>query len=395
MDEGDSTQCGYSARSPSGRRCWRWCSAPARRVGGSASRNDQDRLRRVRRGPRHGRGLCPGPGGRGLHCRPGRHRRLVPVGLTAAAIESGQIDLKPEYLGGGLGVLRRHADADSEENKADLQAALAGKGGGITVLDYTPGQDTNAFVVRQDTASQLNLAKMSDVARGPERAQVGARHGLPDQPAVRAVPEGRLRHRVRPTSRSWRRATRRWPRRCSTRPSTWRSCAPPARRSQFNGWVVLEDDKETQPAENIAPIVRNDFLAKVDQGEVHEDPQRRVRQDRHGDARPALLRRHDHPQGPERRRVRVAEVGGARRLLAAPRLRPEPPAPPGARQFHVGSGLDPGPDPDAAICNANGLHSTYLQRGWLDAPARLGSTGLDLLATRRSPRVSPRRSFNA
>ena len=26
---------------------------------------------------------------------------------------------------------------------------------------------------------------------------------------------------------------------------------------------VLEDDKKTQPADNIAPIVRNDYLAKV------------------------------------------------------------------------------------------------------------------------------------
>ena len=32
-----------------------------------------------------------------------------------------------------------------------------------------------------------------------------------------------------------------------------------------NGWVVLEDDKQTQPADNIAPIVRNDYLAKVDE----------------------------------------------------------------------------------------------------------------------------------
>ena len=31
-----------------------------------------------------------------------------------------------------------------------------------------------------------------------------------------------------------------------------------------NGWVLLEDDKHTQPADNIAPIVRNDYLAKVD-----------------------------------------------------------------------------------------------------------------------------------
>ncbi|HLY15066.1 MAG TPA: glycine betaine ABC transporter substrate-binding protein, partial [Candidatus Limnocylindrales bacterium] len=31
-----------------------------------------------------------------------------------------------------------------------------------------------------------------------------------------------------------------------------------------NGWVALQDDKNTQPADNIAPLVRNDYLAKVD-----------------------------------------------------------------------------------------------------------------------------------
>ena len=40
---------------------------------------------------------------------------------------------------------------------------------------------------------------------------------------------------------------------CSTQPAI----------AQF-GFVSLDDDKETQPAENIAPIVRDDYLAKVD-----------------------------------------------------------------------------------------------------------------------------------
>ena len=31
-----------------------------------------------------------------------------------------------------------------------------------------------------------------------------------------------------------------------------------------NDFVLLEDDKQTQPADNIAPLVRNDFLAKTD-----------------------------------------------------------------------------------------------------------------------------------
>lgn len=33
-----------------------------------------------------------------------------------------------------------------------------------------------------------------------------------------------------------------------------------------NGWVVVEDDLDIQPAENLAPIVRNDFLAQVEGG---------------------------------------------------------------------------------------------------------------------------------
>jgi osmoprotectant transport system substrate-binding protein len=40
---------------------------------------------------------------------------------------------------------------------------------------------------------------------------------------------------------------------CSTQPAI----------VQF-GFVVLEDDKQTQPAENLAPLVRNDYLEKVD-----------------------------------------------------------------------------------------------------------------------------------
>jgi osmoprotectant transport system substrate-binding protein len=39
---------------------------------------------------------------------------------------------------------------------------------------------------------------------------------------------------------------------CSTQPEI-----------QVNGWVILEDDKNTQPAENIAPLVRNSLLTAL------------------------------------------------------------------------------------------------------------------------------------
>ncbi len=40
-----------------------------------------------------------------------------------------------------------------------------------------------------------------------------------------------------------------------------------------NGWVILEDDKSTQPADNMARLIRNDLLAKVGSRHVRQDPQ--------------------------------------------------------------------------------------------------------------------------
>ena len=37
-----------------------------------------------------------------------------------------------------------------------------------------------------------------------------------------------------------------------------------------NDWVVLEDDRQTQPAENIAPIVRTDVLEKIDRSKFEQ-----------------------------------------------------------------------------------------------------------------------------
>ncbi len=183
--------------------------------------------------------------------------------VTAAAIESGQIDLKPEYLGGGLAYYGGTPGRSSDENKANLQAALAGKGGGITVLDYTPGQDTNAFVVRQETASQLNLAKMSEVAPVQNELKWALATDCPTNPLCAKVlkdeygidqPDATLLAACSgEMAAALLNKTVDLAEMCSTSPEI-----------KDNGWVVLEDDKGTQPAENVAPIVRNDLLAKVD-----------------------------------------------------------------------------------------------------------------------------------
>ena len=187
--------------------------------------------------------------------------------VTSAALESGQIDLKPEYIGSGLGFYDPALPSgDAAANAEELGGVLADKGGGISVLAYTPGEDTNAFVVRGDTATERSLTTISDLT-----AVAGElKWGLPPECADNALCGGALKDAYgidiatlqvtplaacdAPIAEALNGGAIDVAELCSTQPAI----------AQF-GFVVLEDDKDTQPAENIAPIVRNDYLAKVDE----------------------------------------------------------------------------------------------------------------------------------
>ena len=89
-------------------------------------------------------------------------------------MDAGQIDLVAEYVGSGLGFYdKTKISGDGQANATALQAAIKSKG--ETVLGISPGQDTNAFVVRKDTSTTLNLTKMSDLAA----VQTQLKWGLP------------------------------------------------------------------------------------------------------------------------------------------------------------------------------------------------------------------------
>src|ERR1700675_1937726 len=53
--------------------------------------------------------------------------------VSAPALESGQFDLKPEYIGSGLAFYEAGKQTgDPASNQKELQTVLSGKGGGIT-----------------------------------------------------------------------------------------------------------------------------------------------------------------------------------------------------------------------------------------------------------------------
>jgi osmoprotectant transport system substrate-binding protein len=183
----------------------------------------------------------------------------------APAFEQGQVDLVPEYVGSGLGYYQKALiTGDGDTNRTSLQAVYDAKGRLATVLAITPAQDTNAAVVRKDTADSMKLAKMSDLAA----VQDQLRWGLPPDCDANPLCKGALEAygiKYPPKQREALAA-------CDAPIAealkgnaidfAWLCSTQPAIAQ--NGFVTLEDDLATQPAENIAPVVRNDYLAKVD-----------------------------------------------------------------------------------------------------------------------------------
>jgi len=187
----------------------------------------------------------------------GSRQQRIPI------MDAGQVDLVAEYVGSGLGFYdATKITGDGQKNADALQAAIKSKG--LTVLGISPGQDSNAFVVRSDTATSLNLKNMSDLAA----VQTQIKWGLPADCDTNPICSGALKlygityppaKRTAlgacdvPMAQALQGKAIDLAELCSTQPAI----------AQF-GFVQLVDDKQTQPAENIAPIVRDDYLAKVD-----------------------------------------------------------------------------------------------------------------------------------
>ena len=200
--------------------------------------------------------------------------------VVAPAIVSGQIDLQPEYIGSRISFELKQANpsggptiggitgptGDSATNLANLQTLLAPQN--LTVLNYTPAVDTNAFVVRTDTAQQFHLTKMSDLAAVQSQLKWGLATDCPTNPLCGAPGGALSKYGITattiagatllsacdvPMADALKNKTIDVGELCSTQPDII-----------VNGWVLLQDDLATQPADNISPIVRNDYLAKVD-----------------------------------------------------------------------------------------------------------------------------------
>jgi osmoprotectant transport system substrate-binding protein len=179
--------------------------------------------------------------------------------VSQSALESGQIDLKPEYLSSLLLFLDPNAVASNDPaNVARQDESLLGPRG-ITVLPPSAAQDTNEFVANRETAQAFHLTTMSSLAPVAGHLTLGAPPECPLRPfcmpgmhdvygitfddfepldaggplTVAALKNDQVQVGLL----------------FSTDPSI-----------EANGFVPLADDKHLQNAENITPVIRTEKL---------------------------------------------------------------------------------------------------------------------------------------
>ena len=190
-----------------------------------------------------------------------RHFNLGDREVVYPALTSGQIDLIAEYTGS---LLTYKHDASARSTRlpgGDRTRPTAGgdRRDGLTALAYAPAQDKNGIVVTADTAASLGLTKVSDLAAHNGELTFGGPPECPERPlcliglqdlyglqfagftpldvggplTVAALEGGEIDVALLFTSDGVIAA---------------------------KGFVLLEDDMNLQPSENVIPVVRDEIV---------------------------------------------------------------------------------------------------------------------------------------
>jgi len=186
-----------------------------------------------------------------------RNLELGERDAVRAAIDGGDINLYPDYLGGLAGFLELVPTSDAAATQADIATALEPLG--QTILDFSPGTDADGFAVRQETADELSLATMSDLA-GATDLVWGLAPGCPDNPLcgpglndVYGIDISTLdTESLPPCSAEMAEALN------SAAIDVAQVCTTQAEIASFN-FVLLEDDMGLAPAQNLAPVLTQEL----------------------------------------------------------------------------------------------------------------------------------------
>jgi len=179
--------------------------------------------------------------------------------VSQAALESGQIDVKPEYLSSLLLFLDANGEHSNDPGAVAAQDAGVLAPRGISVLTPSPAQDQNVFVANAQAAQQFGLTTMSSVAAVAGDLTFGGPPECPQRPfCLEGLHDtyGVLFHDFVPLDAGGPQTVAALQDN-DVQVGLLFSTDPNIRA---NGFVPLEDDRQLQDAENITPVIRTSAL---------------------------------------------------------------------------------------------------------------------------------------
>jgi len=175
--------------------------------------------------------------------------------ISQPSLEKGEIDVKPEYLGSLLTFVGKDsgatASSDADKNAEAIDKILEAKG--LKLLDHSEANDTNAIVVTRKTADAKKLAKVSDLTSIAGQLTFGGPPECPSRPFC--IPG--LKEKYGIEFKSFKPLDVGGPLTVAALEGDEVDVALLFSTSSViskKGFVVLEDDKALQTAENIAPV---------------------------------------------------------------------------------------------------------------------------------------------
>ena len=181
--------------------------------------------------------------------------------VVIPALESGQIDLEVDYLATLLAFLDKTAkgSTDAATTAKTLDEKLKAKN--LVQFDFAPAVDQNGIVVTKDTATRLNLKKVSDLTAVAKDLTFG---GPPECPNREFCAQG-LEKVYGIKFKSFKPLDVGGPLTVTALDGKQIDVALLFTSDAIiavKGFVLLEDDKKLQLSDNVVPIVRKDIADK-------------------------------------------------------------------------------------------------------------------------------------
>jgi osmoprotectant transport system substrate-binding protein len=183
------------------------------------------------------------------------------------ALEEGEIDVVPEFVGTLTTFLEGEASPDAEESKRALEGVLPE---GLVALEPSEAESTNVFVVTSETAEAEGLETVSDLAGKEGALTLGGPPECPERPFC--IPGLRDTYGV-DFSGNFRPLDAGGP---LTKDALTNGDIDVALLFSTDGaiiendWVELEDDKDLQQSEAVLAVGREEALDEEAQGLLDE-----------------------------------------------------------------------------------------------------------------------------